>query len=103
MAAEELKSEQEAQLAKEQRKMKQQRQVSKVLLDGLYDQDSNISSLRGSQNVMRVIWHACSGFNKLSGSWEDFLDEPSAPEDTVRSISSAVPSSSALSVGTQTD
>ena len=103
MAKEKLRAEQEAQERKEQKRRDQQHQVSKVLLDGLYDQDSNLSSLRGSQNVMRVIWHACSGFNKLSGSWEDFLDVHSAPDATVRSISSAVPSSSAVSVGTQTD
>merc|ERR1712156_32360 len=30
--------------------------VSKVLLDGLYDPESNLSRLRGCQHVMRLIW-----------------------------------------------
>ena len=30
--------------------------VSKVLLDGLYDPESNLSRLRGCQHVMKLIW-----------------------------------------------
>jgi len=33
-----------------------QKLISKVLLDGLYDQDSVLSQLRGCQNVMGNIW-----------------------------------------------
>ena len=99
MAEEKLRAEQEAQLAKEQKKMEQQRQVSKVLLDGLYDQDSNLSNLRGTQRVMRKIWHACSGLSNLVNTWEDFPAAPSAA-----ALPEPLPSSSsAVSVGTQTD
>ena len=30
--------------------------VSKVLLDGLYDVESNLAKLRGCQHVMKLIW-----------------------------------------------
>lgn len=30
--------------------------VSKVLLDGLYDPESNLSQLRGCQHIMKLIW-----------------------------------------------
>ena len=33
-----------------------QKLISKVLLDGLYDQDSVLSQLRGCQHVMRRVW-----------------------------------------------
>ena len=33
-----------------------QKLISKVLLEGLYDQDSVLSQLRGCQHVMRRIW-----------------------------------------------
>ena len=33
----------------------QQSQVSKVLLDGLYDGDSNLSHLRTRQHVMKKV------------------------------------------------
>ena len=99
MAEEKLKAEQEAQMAKEQKKRDQQREVSKVLLDGLYDQDSNLSNLRGTQRVMRKIWHACSGLSTLVNTWEDFPAAPSAA-----ALPEPLPSSSsAVSVGTQTD
>ena len=99
MAEEKLKAEQEAQMAKEQKKRDQQREVSKVLLDGLYDQDSNLSNLRGTQRVMRKIWHACSGLSNLVNTWEDFPAAPSAA-----ALPEPLPSSSsAVSVGTQTD
>ena len=100
MAEEKLKAEQEAQLAIEQKKIDQQHEVSKVLLDGLYDQDSNLSNLRGTQIVMRKIWHACSGLRKLVNTWEDF---PAAPSAAAALPEPLLPSSSAESVGTQTD
>ena len=53
---EELRAEQEAKLAKEQKRMEQQWQVSKVLLDGLYDSSCNLSLLRGTPNIMKEIW-----------------------------------------------
>ena len=81
MAEEKLRGEQEAQERKEQKRREQQRQVSKVLLDGLHDPNSNLSSLRGTQRIMRVIWHACSGMNKLVNTWEDFPADPSPPAD----------------------
>ena len=98
MAEEKLKAEQEAQMAKEQKKRDQQREVSKVLLDGLYDQDSDLSNLRGTW-AMRKIWHACSGLSNLVNTWEDFPAAPSAA-----ALPEPLPSSSsAVSVGTQTD
>ena len=100
MAEEKLKAEQEAQMAKEQKKRDQQHEVSKVLLDGLYDQDSNLSNLRGTQRVMRKIWHASSGLSKLVNTWEDF---PAAPSAAPALPEPLLPSSSAVSVGTQTD
>ena len=99
MAEEKLKAEQEAQMAKEQKKRDQQHEVLKELLDGLYDQDSNLSNLRGTQRVMRKIWHACSGLSTLVNTWEDFPAAPSAA-----ALPEPLPSSSsAVSVGTQTD
>ena len=100
MKEEKLKAEQEAQLAMEQKKRDQQHEVSKVLLDGLYDQDSNLSNLRGTERpVMRKIWHACSGLSNLVNTWEDFPAAPSAA-----ALPEPLPSSSsAVSVGTQTD
>jgi len=34
----------------------EQRPISKVLLDGLYDADCTLSQLRGCQHVMKMIW-----------------------------------------------
>ena len=68
---------------------------AKVLLDGLHDPNSNLSSLRGTERViMRKIWHACSGINKLVNTWEDFHADPSPPADETPS--------SGVSKGTQT-
>ena len=50
-----VEKEQEAKLAKEQKRMEQQWQVSKVLLDGLYDSSCNLSLLRGTPNIMKEI------------------------------------------------
>ena len=50
---------------------KQQRQVSKVLLDGLYDPNSSISMLRGDHHVvMKGVWQA------LVKDWQIFTDQP---------------------------
>ena len=51
-----VEKEQEAKLAKEQKRMEQQWQVSKVLLDGLYDSSCNLSLLRETPNIMKEIW-----------------------------------------------
>ena len=34
----------------------EQRPISKVLLDGLYDAECPLSQLRGCQHVMKMIW-----------------------------------------------
>ena len=45
----------------------QQRQVSKVLLDGLYDPDSELSILLGAHHVvMETVWQ------KLVENWQIF-------------------------------
>jgi len=36
--------------------IEEQKPISKVLLDGLYDADSTLSQLRGCQHVMKMIW-----------------------------------------------
>ena len=47
----------------------QQRQVSKVLLDGLYDPDNPMSMLLGDHHlVMKRVWH------KLVKNWQIFPD-----------------------------
>ena len=38
------------------RKREQRRQVSKVLLEGLYKPAFNLPKLRGSQSIMRDVW-----------------------------------------------
>merc|ERR1711953_510545 len=67
--------------AKERRRLKrlireQQRQVSKVLLDGLYDPDSPFSKLNGvrTEVVGEIIWQ------KLVENWQIF------PEDLLSSV-----------------
>jgi len=54
---------------------KQQRQVSKVLLDGLYDPDSPISKLLGvrMEVVGEIIWQ------KLVENWQIFPEHPRSP------------------------
>jgi len=54
----------------------QQRQVSKVLLDGLYDPDSPFSKLNGvrTEVVGEIIWQ------KLVENWQIF------PEDLLSSV-----------------
>ena len=42
-----------------------------MLLDGLYDPDSNLSKLRGCQHVMRKVW------DELVFDWEGFPEEAS--------------------------
>ena len=47
--------------------MEQQRQVSKVLLDGLYDPESKLSSLLGDHHIfMKEVWQ------KLVVNWQIF-------------------------------
>ena len=49
----------------------QQRQVSKVLLDGLYDPDSPISILLGDHHVvMKKVWQEL-----LVKNWQIFSDK----------------------------
>ena len=54
---------------------KQQRQVSKVLLDGLYDPDSPISKLLGvhTEVVGEIIWQ------KLVENWQIFPEHLRSP------------------------
>merc|ERR1712130_881723 len=56
----------------------QQRQVSKVLLDGLYDPDSPISKLLGVhlEVVGEIIW------KRLVENWQIFPEHLSPPADT---------------------
>ena len=30
--------------------------ILKIILEGLYDEESNLNKLRGCQNVMKIIW-----------------------------------------------
>ena len=54
---------------------KQQRQVSKVLLDGLYDPDSPISKLLGvhTEVMGEIVWQM------LARNWE-FYPDPANPD-----------------------
>jgi len=56
----------------------QKRQVSKVLLDGLYDPDSPINKLLGvrTEIVGEIIW------KKLVENWQIFPEHLSLPADT---------------------
>ena len=55
----------------------QQRQVSKVLLDGLYDPDSPFSKLLGvrTEVVGEIIWQ------KLVENWQIFPEHKPSPVD----------------------
>merc|ERR1712183_519021 len=68
----------EIKLKREERRRlirEQQRQVSKVLLDGLYDPDSPISKLLGvhTEVVGEIIWQ------KLVENWQIFPEHPRSP------------------------
>ena len=54
----------------------QSQPISKVLLDGLYDQDSPLSQLRGCQHIMRMIW------NNITLFWEEMIEIPIVPHLT---------------------
>jgi len=54
----------------------QSQPISKVLLDGLYDQDSPLSQLRGCQHIMRMIW------NNITLFWEEMIEIPVVPDLT---------------------
>ena len=59
--------------------------MSKVLLDGLYDGESNLSLLRTRQHVMQKVgwnlsfflsWLMRQVWENLAGNWKIFLAEP---------------------------
>ena len=54
----------------------QSQPISKVLLDGLYDQESPLSQLRGCQHIMRIIWDNITLF------WEEMIEIPVVPDLT---------------------
>jgi len=58
--------EQEAKLLEEQQRRQRQRLVSKVLLDGLYDDSTCLSKIRGCQHIMKDIWIW------ILNPWEEF-------------------------------
>ena len=47
--------------------------ISKVLLDGLYDQESNLSKLRGCPHIMKTIW------DMITAYWREMVELPNKP------------------------
>ena len=66
--------------------------ISKVLLDGLYDQECALSRLRGCQHIMRMIW------DNITEYWKEMVEMPIKPtadtdnpyEDLEESLSSCL-------------
>ena len=50
--------------------------ISKVLLDGLYDQGSPLYKLKGCPHIMRIIWENVTKF------WEEMVDMPVVSDPT---------------------
>jgi len=50
--------------------------ISKVLLDGLYDQGSPLYKLKGCPHIMRIIWENVTQF------WEEMVDMPVVSDPT---------------------
>ena len=48
--------------------------ISKVLLDGLYDQECALSRLRGCQHIMRTIW------DNITVYWKELVELPVDPQ-----------------------
>ena len=52
--------------------------VSKVLLEGLYDPESDLSKLRGCPHIMRIIWDMVTAY------WREMVELPNKPQTDAR-------------------
>ena len=50
-----------------------QRPILKVFLEGLYDEESNLSRLRGCDHIIKAIWTDVRDYYETAISWHDGL------------------------------